>query len=242
MSRQGRQFQNIVWIEHLSTRPEPNLPELPLPVTILPMESFDSPKNRLWSAVPGILHQIPTKYALGPKHEQRIWPFEKHEKWLHSFLLGLVLLLSFAIFNLHQENVQKEHRLEKQMQTNRLIRNKIGDLSQTLVRLDPKKVKSFQEVSSHITRCEKQSSFLQIWNRLASLQPSSFKLREMSLSADGRRQIITLSGHIEAHMFEAQQMFSDYMRAIKAEGFQVINRSFDINPEKTTYQIQALVS
>jgi hypothetical protein len=242
MSRQGRQFQNIVWVEHLSSRPETNLPELPLPVTTLPMESFDSPKARLWSAVPGVLHQLPTKYALGPKHEQRIWPFEKHEKWLHSFLLALVLLLSFAIFNLHQESVHKDQRLEKQMQTNQLIRNKIDDLSQTVVRLDPEEFKSFQEVSSHITRCAKQSSFLQIWNRLASVQPASFKLRKMNLSADERQQIITLSGHIEAHMFEAQHMFSDYMRALKAEGFQVIKRTFDINLEKINYQIKAVVS
>jgi len=242
LSRQGRQFQKIVWIEHLCAHPELHLPALRLPVTVLPMESFDSQKARLWSAVPGILHQLPPKYALGPKHEKRIWPLEKHERLLHSTLLCVVLILIFAIFDVHKQGIHKEHSLQKQIETNQDIQQRINALSKTVVRLEPNDIQSFQEVSSFIKQCEKQSSFLQVWNRLASLQPQGFKLREVKLSADDRQQVIHLSGDIEAHMFEAQQIFSDYMRALKAGGFKVINRTFDINLEKITYQVQAIVS
>lgn len=240
LSRQGRQCEKIVWVEHLCSNPELRLPELSLPVTTLPMERFDSQKTSLWSAVPRILHQLPRHYAIGPRHEKRIWFFEAYEKWMYFSFVILSSILLFSIFNLHKDISWKRVEIERQTQKNTNIHNEIETLLTKVVSVDSEKINSLQDMYSIITRCEDQTAFLQVWNDLASHQPPCFKLHEMKLSNNERQQVITLSGHIESQMFEAQQVFSDYIHDLQNMGFQVINQNFDISLDKITYSIQAM--
>lgn len=233
----GQRIGQAEWIEGMTTTLNLPLPSVDIPLVPMPLHELDLDGERVWTALPQAMNEVPMKAILGPKEELWLRPLERAEKWVWAVLLAVAVVTGAGVYTMLDATQRSQATLQTLRNT---ISMKEADVQALATDEQVENVGPAAELAADFTKAALNPPFGEMWNFLASLRPQYVRVDGLEFNYVDEGVAVRMEGQVEMDLTTAQQGFTRFLKRLEESGFIIESQKVDLGLEGNFYALNAL--